>query len=193
MRDQSLCKRLSAASLCALTAALITAVCAACAPPQAAPTPIPSPSPAPSATPRQVVVRVSEQELGQLATELALGHSPLVTQVSANVQADGEVYWTFQADVYLGDTMFDLKAVKGTTVGLEGRSLNFAQFWLQFYGLYADLQSTPRWLPQPLGAALEALEGDVSAALNQRWRDEGWVPQAAVSDDSALIVTLREQ
>ena len=151
------------------------------------------PTPLPSATPREMVVRVSEQELGQLATELALKHSPLVTEVTANVQSDGEVYWTFNAEVYLGDTMFDLKAVKGTSVGLEADSLGFTQFWLQFYGLYADLRSAPRWLPQSLGEALEALETDVSAELNQRWRDDGWVLQGVDTDDIALTVTLREE
>lgn len=182
----------TAATLLILTAAVVMAASVACSPPPAEPTPTAIPSPVPSATPRELVVRVSEEELGQVATELALRHSPLVTEVTANVQADGEVYWTFNAEVYLGDTMFDLKAVTGTTVGLEAETVRFTRFWRQFYGLYADLRSAPRWLPQTLGAALEALEGDVSAELNLRWRDDGWVPQDVDTDDSALIVTLRE-
>ncbi len=191
MQSESSWKRLRATTLFALTAVAVTAAGVACARP-AVPMPAAIASPAPSPTARKSVVRVSEEELGALATELALGYSPLVTEVTANVQADGEVYWTFNAEVYLGDTMFGLKAVKGTTWELEANRLRFTQFWLQFYGLYADLRSTPSWLPQPVGAALEALEGDVGTALNQRWQDDGWVPANVDCDDSALIVTLRE-
>jgi hypothetical protein len=153
------------------------------------------PTPASSAipTPSTSIVRLSEEELGQLAAAIARLYGPLVTAVTANVRSDAEVYSTFHADLCLGDTLSESKVVKGTTVGVEGQELGLTESWQQFCGLLTDLRSSPRGVHEPVGAVPESLEGAVGVALNGRWAKRGWLHLWVETDDVARWVTPRDE
>ena len=144
----------------------------------------------PTTPPKQEQITFSEEYLSQLGFEFAHGKAPWpgneVTQVTANVQADQEVYWKLWANRYAGDTMIEVIPVMGTKLALDGQRVRFELFDLQWIGF----QFRPGWLDEDLHSAIFDLQEGVSDALERELQEKGWVPVAVTSNDEAVIVTV---
>jgi hypothetical protein len=161
------------------------------APPAAAPPTAPAPSDAP--TPIRKQVSFTEEYLSRLGFEYGyrVAHWPgtEVTLVTANVQADGEVYWKMSVDLYAGDTMIEIVPVMGTRVVVENGRVLFELFNLQWLGL----QFNPDRLSELHRDAIFGLHEGVSAALDRELVDLGWVPMAVTADDQKITVTVEQR
>jgi hypothetical protein len=146
----------------------------------------------PTATPTPIQSQVTfhEDYLSQLGYDYgrSVAHWPgtEVTYVTANVQADGEVYWKMSVDLYAGDTMIEVVPVMGTRVAVEGGRVVFQLFDLQWLGF----QFNPDRLSGPHREAIFGLHEGVSAALDRELRDQGWTPVAVTADDEKITVTV---
>ena len=150
---------------------------------------------APTATPTPIRKQVSftEEYLSRLGYEYgySVAHWPgtEVTLVTANVQADGEVYWKMSVDLYAGDTMIEVIPVMGTRVVVENGRVLFPVFDLQWLGF----QFNPDRLSGPHREAIFGLQEGVSAALDRELLDLGWVPVAVSADDQKITVTVEQR
>ena len=143
--------------------------------------------------PTRKPITFTEEYLTQLGFEFAYSeaHWPgtEVTKVTANVQADQEVYWKLWANRYAGDTMIEVIPVMGTMLVLDGQRVRFELFDLQWIGF----QFRPGRLNEHLQSAIFGLLEGVSDALDRELQEKGWVPVAVTSNDEAVIVTVEQR